>query len=106
MSGWGLADEEVGVAGEPVQLYANCPSAGIYHAYQDQVELTGDPLGAFAKATFSLSPQVAAAMQGKHSDFSLSIAVKASPAAESFVLDNLRFSNWVRSRVDRRSDLL
>ena len=75
-----------------VQLYANCPSANVYHSYQGQVELTGKPLGAFTTATFNLTSQVVAAMKGKHSDFSVSIAVNASPAAQSYVLDNLRFT--------------
>jgi hypothetical protein len=76
-----------------VQLYANCPSAGIYHAYQDQVELTGDPLGAFTTGKFNLQSSVVAAMKASHPDFSLSIAVNASPAAQDIVLDNLRFTN-------------
>lgn len=74
-----------------VQLYADCPSAGIYHAYIGQVELTGRPLGAFSPATFVLNPNVLAAMRSPHADFSLSIAVNALPAGEAYALDNLRF---------------
>jgi len=76
-----------------VQLYANCPSAGIYHAYQDQVLLTGDPLGAFTTGKFNLQPAVVAAMKASRPDFSLSIAVNASAFATDPVLDNLRFAN-------------
>jgi hypothetical protein len=75
-----------------VQLYANCPSANIYHSYQGEIELTGKPSGAFSTVTFNLTPQVVAAMKGQHGDFSLSIAVNAAPAAQSFVLDNLHFT--------------
>jgi hypothetical protein len=76
-----------------IQLYATSPSANIYNAYEGQVELTGDPSGAFTTITFNLTPQVVAAMSSLHADFSLSIAVNVPPAAQSPVLDNLRFSN-------------
>jgi hypothetical protein len=35
---------------------------------------------------------VVAATKAQHSDFSLSIAVNASPAQQPFVLDNLHFT--------------
>jgi len=74
-----------------VQLYVSCPTANIYNAYMGQVELTGLPLGAFTTATFNLTSQVVTAMKGKHSDFSIGIALNAAPSAPSYVLDNLRF---------------
>jgi hypothetical protein len=72
-------------------LYANCPSANVYHEYVAQGLLTGLPIGAFSTVVFDLNPDIVAIMNASHSDLSLSISINNSPAAESYVLDNLRF---------------
>ena len=54
--------------------------------------LIGKPSGAFSTVTFNLTSQVVAAMQGQHSDFSLNTAVNGARAQQSFVLDNLHFT--------------
>jgi hypothetical protein len=71
-----------------VQLFVDCPSAGIYSAYQGQVELTGMSNGAYHEATFTLTPQVRALLSTTHRDFSFKLTVNSPTPGVS--LDRLQ----------------
>jgi hypothetical protein len=75
-----------------VMLIVDCPSAGIFHLPQWQVDLNGLPRGAYSSVRFFLNPLVVAAMKGAHSDLSIGIALTTLPAPTPYVLDNLRFT--------------
>ncbi len=71
-----------------VQLFVDCPSAGIHSAYQGQVELTGLTNGSFNAVQFSLSPQVRDLLTNSHMDLSFKLTVN-SPTP-GLVLDRFR----------------
>jgi hypothetical protein len=71
-------------------LFANCPSAGIYNLPMGAaVEFTGEPLGKFMTAKFTVPTNVKQAMLGSHSDFTLKIVINANDPG--YILDTLRF---------------
>ena len=74
-----------------VQMFASCPSAGLFNQYIAQVELTGKPVGIFSTLIFPLPGPVVAALQGSHSDCSFAVGVNTNPTPTSPTLDNLRF---------------
>jgi hypothetical protein len=74
-----------------VQLYAHIPSAGIFHAFQGQVELQPLPKGQFVTVSFSLSNAIQNALQGDHDDARFYITTNTTSGSGSLVMDNLRF---------------
>ena len=74
-----------------VQLYASCPSGGMYNAYLGQGELTGKPTGAFSTLTYAVGSSVMATLSQTHNDCFFSVAVNVNATPTPVVLDNLRF---------------
>jgi hypothetical protein len=75
------------------QLYVSCPSAGIYHQFIGQVDLTGRPLGAWSTILLALPSNVLVALAGNHSDLSFQISINGPSGPQTFRLDNRRFAN-------------
>jgi hypothetical protein len=73
-----------------VWLYANCPSAFLYHRLIGTVSLDGSQLGTFSTFTFQIPPAIRHAMLTAHSDFSFSISLNSNDPG--YLVDNLRFS--------------
>jgi hypothetical protein len=71
-----------------VQLFVDCPSAGVYSAYQGQVELTGRTNGAFSTLEFTLSPQVRDLLTTSRRDLSFKLTVNTP--TPGLVLDGFR----------------
>jgi hypothetical protein len=76
-----------------VQLFASCPSAGLYNAYIGQCELTGLPYSAFSTLSFTLSGDVLAILRGNYTDFSFKWALNTNSGSGPYLLDNMRFTN-------------
>jgi hypothetical protein len=74
-----------------VKMYATCESAEVFKAFLGEMDLKGQPAGAFATGTFNIPPSVLAALTTAHNDFFFTIAVNSTPASQLIVLDNLRF---------------
>jgi hypothetical protein len=74
-----------------VQLYAHCPSCGIYNKYISQVELTPLPRNQFVTVSFPLPSSVIQALQGNHADFTWRLSLNANPGAGPYNFDNMRF---------------
>jgi CubicO group peptidase (beta-lactamase class C family) len=74
-----------------VQMYLRIPSAGLYHEYISQVELTGKPLGTFSRLTFALPQWMRNALAGNYSDAQVFISVNTPQGAPAVRVDNLRF---------------
>jgi hypothetical protein len=75
-----------------VQLYASCPSGGMYNAYLGQAELTGLPTGTFSTVSYAVPSNVRSTLSGTHNDCFFSVAVNVNQTPTPVVLDNLRFS--------------
>jgi subtilisin family serine protease len=75
-----------------VQMYAECPSAGIYNVYLGQVELTGLPENRFSSLAFTLPANVLSVLRGDFKDFVFKIALNVNEDVEPTLFDNLRFS--------------
>lgn len=75
-----------------VQLYASCPSGGMYNAYLGQAELTGKPTGAFSTVSYSVPQDVRNTLAGSHNDCFFSVATNVNATPTAVVVDNLRFS--------------
>ena len=75
-----------------VQLYASCPSGGMYNTYIGQAELTGKPTGVFSTVSFGVPANVQSTLSGTHNDCFFSVAVNVNATPTPIVLDNLRFA--------------
>jgi hypothetical protein len=73
------------------QLYVSCPSAGIYHAYLGQQELTGLPTAAWNTITMALPTTILNVLMSDRSDLSFQISLVSPEPVQTFYLDNLRF---------------
>jgi hypothetical protein len=74
-----------------IQLYAHCPSCGIYNQWLSQVELTPLPRGRFVKVTFPIPGNVVTAINQNHNDFSWRLGVNTNAGSGPYYLDHLRF---------------
>jgi hypothetical protein len=75
------------------QMYVTIPSAGIYHQFLSQVELTGLPLNQWVTISVPIPANVLTALTQRHPDFSFQIALNSPSNAAPFRLDWLRFTN-------------
>jgi hypothetical protein len=73
------------------QLYVSVPSAGIYHQYIGQMELTGLPLNAWSTLRLTLPSNVRAALAANRTDFTFHIGLNVPTGLPPFRLDNMRF---------------
>jgi hypothetical protein len=73
------------------QLYVDAPSAGIYHQYIGQVELTSLALNTWNTLKFSLPANVLTALAGNRTDFSFAISLNIPAGGQPLAMDNLRF---------------
>lgn len=74
-----------------VQLYINCPSAGINDQFIGSADLTGLPLDSFSTVSFNLPSNIMDALTGSHQDFSFSFSLNTNAGSGSYYFDNLRF---------------
>lgn len=74
-----------------LSLFADCPSAGIHHAFMGIADLTGQPLGEYSTMSFHLRDKVVRALQTSHADFSFSLGLNALTPGRPFIFDNMRF---------------
>jgi hypothetical protein len=74
-----------------LQLYVDCPTAGLHNRYIGQNELRHTFLGEFNRLRFTLPPDVTSALSGTLSGCSLRLALNVSPGSGTWRLDNLGF---------------
>lgn len=74
-----------------VQLYINCPSAGINNQFIGSADLMGLPLNSFSTVSFNLPSNIMVALSGSHQDFSFSFSLNTNAESDSYCFDNLRF---------------
>lgn len=76
-----------------VQVYASCPSAGIYNQYVGQKSLTNLFVGEFNRLSFPVPSNVRNALAGSHSGCQLSFTIVSSQSGASFLFD--RFGSFL-----------
>lgn len=74
-----------------IQLFVDCPSAGLNSVYASQVDLTGLPQGAFSALEFNLPEAAVNALQEDHNDFQFQWVININQTSVKPVLDNMRF---------------
>ncbi|HEX3019972.1 MAG TPA: M6 family metalloprotease domain-containing protein [Chitinispirillaceae bacterium] len=74
-----------------VQLYVNCPSAGINNQAIGSAELTGLTRGMFSTVSFNLPANVTNVLNGSHNDFSFSFSLNTNWGSGPYFFDNMRF---------------
>ena len=75
-----------------LQSYLTCPSANVFNAYIGQVELTGKPQNAYSTLRFPIPTAVTSTLQQSLSDCSFSFALNVNQTGQTWILDNLRFT--------------
>lgn len=76
-----------------LQMYLSCPSLNASNEYIGQVELTGKPQNAYSTLRFPLPGQVMTTLQQGGSDCSWGFALNVNQTNQTWILDNLRFTN-------------
>jgi hypothetical protein len=75
-----------------MQMHFSCPSGAVNNQYVGQVELTGLPTGAYSTLRFPLPAGVLTNLNRYLIDCFFSISLNVNPVAQSWKLDNLRFT--------------
>lgn len=74
-----------------VQLFASCPSAGLFDQWLGQEALTNLFTDEYNQLQFEVPPAVREAWEGDYSDCSVSIVLNTNAGAGAFLLDRLGF---------------
>lgn len=75
-----------------MHMYLTCASAGVNNQFIGQVGLTGLPTGTFSTLRFPLPAAPRTTLSGNFNDCSLSVALNVNQTGQSWILDNLRFT--------------
>jgi len=75
-----------------LQMFLSCPSGSAFNQYIGQVELTGKPQNAYSTLRLPLPSDVSSTLHRSLDDCSISITLNINPTGQSWLLDNLRFT--------------
>jgi hypothetical protein len=76
-----------------LQLYLTCPSANVSNNYIGQVDLTGLTQNRYSTLRFPLPSSTLGILNRTLNDCSLSFAINVNPTGQTWLFDNLRFTN-------------
>lgn len=82
-------------------MYLSAPSAGIYNAYLDRDELTGQPQQQFVTERFSVLAYAMTALKGDAKDVTLTIVLDVNNGTQAWLFSDVRFGGLSPSCASR-----
>lgn len=74
-----------------IQLFVHCPSAGVYNAYQGQIELSELVQDEFVPVEFPLNSAALETIASTYDDFSIRLSVLTNSGSAPILVDNIWF---------------